>query len=358
MKKAVLWTLWAAIPIAAIAFHLGPGQKLGQNDDAASHIAAAQRAFNEENWQGALDEYAKARAALPDTAAKERDALDLAEANTKLEAGDFFDADTGPWLLHLSAAEGPAVRLPLMPAIEFSHVSKEFAHGERQLLMRMVASRLLGLKEGPRANAFQALRDISFTVEQGEALGLIGSNGAGKSTLLALASGVTSPDAGTVAVNGTVAPLLDLGAGFHPDLTGEENLRLNASLLGLTRARTEQIAPAVIEFAALGEFIFDPVRVYSSGMVMRLAFSIAVHLDPDVFVIDEIIAVGDAAFQEKCRLKMLEFRQRRKTLLVASHSPALITAMCDRALWLEKGAIVRAGPAAEVMAAYSNQQGF
>ena len=242
-----------------------------------------------------------------------------------------------------------------MAALEFSHVSKEFAHGGRQLLGRLVGSQLLGLRNPRQANAFQALRDISFTVEPGESVGLVGSNGAGKSTLLALASGVTPPDGGRISVEGTVVPLLDLGAGFHPDLTGEENLRLNASLLGLDRRRTEQIAPAVTEFSELGEFISDPVRVYSSGMVMRLAFSIAVHLDPDVFVIDEIIGVGDAAFQEKCRRKMLEFRERRKTLLVASHSPALITALCDRAIWLEKGSIVRSGAADEVMAAYTKR---
>jgi lipopolysaccharide transport system ATP-binding protein len=239
-----------------------------------------------------------------------------------------------------------------MPAIEFSHASKEFAHGGRQLLARLVAEQLFGLRHERRANTFQALHDISFTVEQGEAVGIIGSNGAGKSTLLALASGVTEPDSGTVRVEGTLAPLLDLGAGFHPDLSGEENLRLNASLLGLNREQVERIAPAVADFAGLGDFLRDPVRVYSSGMLMRLAFSIAVHLDPAVFIIDEIIGVGDAAFQEKCRLKMLEFRQRRKTLLVASHSPALILSLCDKAIWLEKGVIRRFGTAEEVMTDY------
>ena len=239
-----------------------------------------------------------------------------------------------------------------MAAIEFNNVSKVFAHGNRQLLGRLVARQLLGRHETRGGNNFQALRDVNFKVEEGESLGIVGANGAGKSTLLALASGVTEPDSGQVTVRGSVAPLLDLGAGFHPDLTGEENLRLNASLLGVTRARTEEFAERVVAFADLGEFIRDPVRVYSSGMTMRLAFSVAIHLDPDVFVIDEIIGVGDAAFQEKCRAKMLEFRKRKKTLLLASHSASLITAMCDRAIWLEKGAIRMTGPADEVMSAY------
>jgi lipopolysaccharide transport system ATP-binding protein len=243
-----------------------------------------------------------------------------------------------------------------MPAIEFSNVSKVFAHGSRQLLARLVARQLLGRHEGTGGNNFQALREVSFTVEPGESIAIIGGNGAGKSTLLALASGVTEPDAGVVTVSGTVAPLLDLGAGFHPDLTGLENLRLNASLLGVTRKRTEEFAARVVEFADLGEFIHDPVRVYSSGMTMRLAFAVAIHVDPEIFIIDEIIGVGDAAFQEKCRAKMLEFRAQKKTLLMASHSADLVAAMCDRAIWLEKGAVRMIGAASDVMAAYTAAQ--
>lgn len=238
-------------------------------------------------------------------------------------------------------------------AIEFINVSKVFAHGSRQLLGRVVAEQLLGLRKHQSDKDFQALRDVSFAVEQGKSLGLIGANGAGKSTLLALASGVTEPDGGEVRVNGAVAPLLDLGAGFHPDLSGEENLRLNASLLGISRTRTEEFASRVVEFADIGEFIRDPVRVYSSGMMMRLAFSVAVHLDPDVFVIDEIIGVGDTAFQEKCRAKMVEFRKRKKTLLLASHSAVLLESLCDHAIWLDKGQIQKAGTVPEVMAAYA-----
>ena len=243
-----------------------------------------------------------------------------------------------------------------MPAIEFSNVSKVFAHGSRQLLARLVARQLLGQHEGTGGNNFQALREVSFTVEPGESVAIIGGNGAGKSTLLALASGVTEPDAGAVKVNGTVAPLLDLGAGFRPDLTGLENLRLNASLLGVTRKRTEEFAARVVEFADLGEFIRDPVRVYSSGMTMRLAFAVAIHVDPEIFIIDEIIGVGDAAFQEKCRAKMLEFRTQKKTLLMASHSADLVAAMCGRAIWLEKGVMRMIGGASDVMAAYSTAQ--
>jgi ABC-type polysaccharide/polyol phosphate transport system ATPase subunit len=239
-----------------------------------------------------------------------------------------------------------------MPAIEFIGVSKVFTHGKGQLLARMVARQLLGQRAAQDNHDFRALRDVSFAVEQGESLGVIGSNGAGKSTLLALASGVTEPDTGTVIVRGAVAPLLDLGAGFHPDLTGEENLRLNASLLGVTRARTEAFAEQVVAFADIGEFIRDPVRVYSSGMTMRLAFSVAVQLDPDVFVVDEIFGVGDEAFQTKCRARMLELRARKKTLILASHSTSLIETMCDHAIWLEKGSVVKIGSVAEVLAAY------
>jgi ABC-type polysaccharide/polyol phosphate transport system ATPase subunit len=242
-----------------------------------------------------------------------------------------------------------------MPAVEFIGVSKLFTHGKGQLLARMVARQLLGQKAERDSHDFQALRDVSFVIEHGESLGVIGSNGAGKSTLLALASGVTEPDSGVVNVQGTVAPLLDLGAGFHPDLTGEENLRLNASLLGVTRARTEAFAEEVIAFADIGEFIRDPVRVYSSGMTMRLAFAVAVHLDPDVFAVDEIIGVGDTAFQEKCRRKMFDLRARKKTLLLASHSTDLIEAMCDHAIWLDKGSVVKVGSVAEVLSAYRNR---
>jgi ABC-type polysaccharide/polyol phosphate transport system ATPase subunit len=241
-----------------------------------------------------------------------------------------------------------------MSAIEFRHVTKYFRHGKPELLGALVFRQLLGSNPNKTANSFPALRDINFTVREGEVVGLVGSNGAGKSTLLALASGVTEPDEGQVNVAGTSVPLLDLGAGFHPDLTGEENLRLNASLLGVSRARTEEFAARVIEFADIGEFIRDPLRVYSAGMTMRLAFSVAVHLDPDVFLIDEIIGVGDAAFQDKCKAKVLEFRNRGKTILMASHSAAFLLEQCDYGLWLDHGAQRAFGDIRDVVEEYQN----
>ncbi len=237
-----------------------------------------------------------------------------------------------------------------MALIEFEHVTKAFAHtGGAKLLRAHLADRL----RRKDRSVFFALKDVSFRVERGQSLAIIGGNGAGKSTLLSLVTGLCRPTEGSIAVNGRLAALLELGSGFHPDLTGRENVYLNASLLGLTRSRTEQCFKAIVEFSGVGEFMDDPVRTYSSGMQMRLAFSVAVHVDPDILIVDEVLAVGDAAFQAKCFERIQDFKRAGKTLLFVSHAPSLVKQLCDRALWLDHGELILLGTPAEVLEAYS-----
>jgi ABC-type polysaccharide/polyol phosphate transport system ATPase subunit len=238
------------------------------------------------------------------------------------------------------------------PAVQFENVSKAFVHGSgRHLFARLALQQLLG-RWRMLKDPFYALTDVSFQVAEGEALGIVGGNGAGKSTLLALAAGVTPADAGRVKVRGRISSVLDLGAGFHADLTGEENLVLNASLLGLSRQEVDRLKDTVIEFSGIREFIGEPLRTFSSGMMMRLAFAVAVHLNPDVLIIDEVIAVGDDSFQAKCLDHMRKLRSQGKTILLASHSASTIHAMCDRAIWLDHGKLMRSGRVGEVLEAY------
>jgi ABC-type polysaccharide/polyol phosphate transport system ATPase subunit len=197
--------------------------------------------------------------------------------------------------------------------------------------------------------------DIDFRLELGESLALVGSNGAGKSTLLSLIAGLAEPDSGRVRVNGRIGALLQLGSGFHPDLTGTENVRLNAALLGLGRKRTIALFDEIVEFSGIREFIDEPLRTYSSGMTMRLAFSVAVHLDPDILIIDEVLAVGDAAFQGKCMGKLDEHKRSGKTLLFVTHAVGSVQQLCDRAIWLDHGQLMADGPAGEVVNAYEGR---
>lgn len=236
-----------------------------------------------------------------------------------------------------------------MDAIAFASVTKTFPMNTQRMLARRHVARLL--QRGGRQR-FVALRNVSFRISPGQTVGVVGANGAGKSTLLSLVAGLCPPDQGTVTVNGRVAPLLQLGAGFHPDLTGSENLRMNAALLGLSAKKTAEAAGRIVEFAGIGSFIDEPLRTYSSGMTMRLAFSIAIHVDPDILIIDEVLAVGDQAFQSKCMDKILEFKRQGKTLLFVSHSTGAVQHLCERALWLDRGELVMDGKAAEVAAAY------
>jgi ABC-type polysaccharide/polyol phosphate transport system ATPase subunit len=239
-----------------------------------------------------------------------------------------------------------------MPLIELQHVSKSFSRASGRKLLRSYFGLLFSRSS---KELFYALKDVSFTVEHGESVAIVGPNGAGKSTLLALVAGLSAPDEGRINVSGRVAALLELGIGFHPDLTGTENIRLNAALMGLTRSRTEEVCAEIIDFADIGDFIHEPLRTYSSGMTLRLAFAVAVHCDPDILLIDEVLIVGDQNFQEKCLAKIKALRSQGKTLLCVSHATAMVAALCDRAIWLEHGRVMMTGDASEVLAAYTGR---
>jgi ABC-type polysaccharide/polyol phosphate transport system ATPase subunit len=237
-----------------------------------------------------------------------------------------------------------------MSVVAFEGVSKHFHRHGGQMLIRDRLRHLL--RPEPRERFF-ALRDVSFAVGRGESLAIMGQNGAGKSTLLNLATQLCSPSAGTVRIDGRVAALLELGAGFHGDLTGTENVRINAALLGLTRKQVNQRFDSIVEFSGVGDFIDEPLRTFSSGMRMRLAFSVAVNVDPDILIIDEILGVGDQEFFGRCFEKIMEFRRAGKTLLCVSHSLPSLQILCDSALWLDHGRIMRTGPVQQVLQAYA-----
>ncbi|WP_312939699.1 ABC transporter ATP-binding protein [Oscillibacter sp.] len=200
---------------------------------------------------------------------------------------------------------------------------------------------------------FWALKDVSFTVKKGEVFGIIGNNGAGKSTMLKVISGILKPTGGQVACQGNVVPMLELGSGFDIDLTGRENIYLNGAILGNSKEFLDQKYPEILEFSELGKFIDVPIRNYSSGMLMRLAFSIATVVEPEILIVDEILAVGDAAFQEKSRQRMRELMSGGTTVLFVSHSLEQIRQMCDRVLWLEHGEMRMLGATQAVCDAYS-----
>lgn len=204
----------------------------------------------------------------------------------------------------------------------------------------------------PSAKVLWALRDVSFEVEQGEVLGVIGRNGAGKSTLLKVLSRVTAPTAGLVRVRGRIASLLEVGTGFHPDLTGRENIFLNGAILGMTRHEVRRNLDEIIAFAEVERFIDTPVKRYSSGMYVRLAFAVAAHLDPEIMIVDEVLAVGDAKFQDKCMGKMSTVAKSGRTVLFVSHNMHSIRSLCSRAILLQSGQVVRTGPAADVISQY------
>lgn len=236
-----------------------------------------------------------------------------------------------------------------MSLIDFRGVSKSFARHAGRMLVR---DRLKHWLMESQRERFFALKNVSFTVDEGEGLAVVGANGAGKSTLLGLVAGLAQPDEGTVRVSGRIAALLELGSGFHPDLTGAENVRVNAALIGLSRRRTSELFDEIVEFSGIGEFIEKPLRTYSSGMMMRLAFSVAINMDPEILLVDEVLAVGDAAFQEKCFERLRQFRQAGKTLLCVSHSAGMVRQMCNRGIWLDHGELMMAGTIGDVIEAY------
>ena len=224
-------------------------------------------------------------------------------------------------------------------AIELSHVSKvykrysgrQFATLKSALLQRSI------LRELRPSETFAALTDVSFSVPKGSTYGVIGRNGSGKSTALKLVAGITKPTSGSVHVDGRVSALIELGAGFHPEISGRENVFINGIMLGLTKREIQARFDEIVDFAELREFIDAPVKTYSSGMYMRLGFAVAIHVDPDVLLVDEILAVGDEGFTHKCLDKFAEFRRRGKTILLVTHSLNLVERFCDQAVWLDGG---------------------
>ena len=237
-------------------------------------------------------------------------------------------------------------------AIVVEHVSKNFRlYRERN---RYIKSAVLRGRRA-RYEEFWALDDVSFEVDHGATVGLIGSNGSGKSTMLKCLTGIYRPDNGKIALDGSVAALLELGAGFHPELSGRENIFLNAAILGMSKKEAERQFDSIVDFAGLDRFIDTPVKNYSSGMTVRLGFSIASHVDPDILLIDEVLSVGDQAFQRKSNDRIEQFRRDGKTIVVVSHSLSSIQQLCKEVIWLEKGTIRQRGAAADVIANYTGE---
>jgi len=233
-------------------------------------------------------------------------------------------------------------------AIVAERVTKTYRlRRERRRTLKEVA-----LRQYAATEEVEALRDVSFRVAAGEAFGVIGQNGSGKSTLLKLIAGTAKPTSGSLTVAGRISALLEIGAGFHPDFSGRENAYLNGSLLGLSRREVERVMPEVERFADIGRFFDGPVKTYSSGMYMRLGFAVAVHLDPDVLLVDEVLAVGDEYFQHKCFAKIAEFRKARKTIVLVSHDLGAVARLCERAIWLDAGAVAASGTVRDVVNAY------
>ncbi|HKU31746.1 MULTISPECIES: ABC transporter ATP-binding protein [Arthrobacter] len=227
-------------------------------------------------------------------------------------------------------------------AITCRNLRKKFVLRHTRSMKEAIVWLLTGRK-GDLSKKFDALKDVSLDVEQGETVALLGLNGSGKSTLLKLISGVLQPDEGTVHTRGRVAGLIEVGAGFHHDLSGRDNVYLNGAILGMSQKQIDAMFDSIVEFAEIGEFIDTEVKFYSSGMYLKLAFSIAVHTDPEVFLIDEILAVGDEPFQRKCIVKINELAAAGKTLFVVSHDLDLVASVCKRGVLLEHGQIIMDG---------------
>ena len=243
------------------------------------------------------------------------------------------------------------------PVIRFHHVTKQYfvdspvSGGFKNLVLHLPSQ--IRAMRGRRP--FRALDDVSLEVKRGECLSVIGPNGAGKSTMLGLIAGVLKPSSGTVETQGRICPLLELGAGFHSELNGRENIVRNGILLGLTRREVSERVEEIIAFSELGAFIDAPLRTYSTGMVSRLGFSVAVHLNPSVLVVDEALAVGDEAFQQKCLHRMQQFRSRGTTMVFVSHAMHSVAQVSDRVAWLERGRIVELGDPAHVINNYRSR---
>lgn len=233
------------------------------------------------------------------------------------------------------------------PRIEIAEVTKEFTLRHRRSLKELAVAAVRRQDLG--INTFKALDDVTFDVHEGETVALLGFNGSGKSTLLKLISGVLRPDGGRVRTRGRVAGLIEVGAGFHPDLTGQENVFLNGAILGMTRKQIEDAYDSIVDFSEIPDFMETEVKFYSSGMFLRLAFAVAVHSDPEVFLIDEILAVGDEPFQRKCLDEIRGLSDQGKTLVIVSHDLDMVSDLCERGVLLEKGVKVADGPSKDVV---------
>ncbi|MDX2008653.1 MAG: ABC transporter ATP-binding protein [Myxococcaceae bacterium] len=242
-------------------------------------------------------------------------------------------------------------------AIVIDRVTKHFQKRSRRSESTTLKSELVRILRGQRkvvepATHIEALKGVDLRVPKGSTMGIVGRNGSGKSTLLKLVTGIYAPTSGSITVNGRISALLELGAGFHPDFTGRENIMINGIILGMSRAEVKSRVDEIIAFAELGDFIDEPVRTYSSGMFMRLAFAVATHVDPEILIIDEILSVGDEHFGRKSSAKMNEFRQSGKTILFVTHSLSMIETWCDSAVWIDGGRTRMVGDPRQVVAAY------
>ncbi len=231
-------------------------------------------------------------------------------------------------------------------AIVVDGVTKRFKIANHKTVRKLTAN-LVQRKE--LSHDLLALKDVSFTLEQGESIGLMGLNGSGKSTLLKLISGVMAPDDGQVLTRGRVAGLIEVGAGFHPELSGRENVYLNAAILGMSEEETDAKFDSIVEFSEMGKFLNNEVRHYSSGMFMRLAFAVAIHTECDIFLMDEMLSVGDQPFKRKCMRKIMELKESGKTMVYVSHNPRQVLRVCNRGIVLEKGELVFEGPAEDAV---------
>jgi len=242
-----------------------------------------------------------------------------------------------------------------MNAIEVAHVSKIYRRYAQRRQFATLKSALLSrslISDLKPDQTFSALKDVSFTVTGGRTFGIIGSNGSGKSTMLKLVAGITKPTSGSVKVHGRVSALIELGAGFHPEISGRENVFINGIMLGLSKREVARRFDEIVEFAELQDFIDAPVKTYSSGMYMRLGFAVAIHVNPDVLLVDEVLAVGDEGFTHKCLDKFSEFRRRGKTILLVTHALNLVERFCDEAIWLDAGVARAQGDPKRVVGAY------
>jgi lipopolysaccharide transport system ATP-binding protein len=238
-------------------------------------------------------------------------------------------------------------------AISVSHVSKRYTIGaQKDGSLRGTLAGMLGSKQTKNQEEFWALNDVSFDIKKGEVIGIIGKNGAGKSTLLKILSQITKPTSGRIEISGRVASLLEVGTGFHPELTGRENIYLNGTILGMSRQEVKDKFEEIVEFSGVQKFIDTPVKHYSSGMYVRLAFAVAAHLEPEILIIDEVLAVGDAEFQKKCLGKMKEVAGHGRTVIFVSHNLSAVASLCSRGIVLDKGHMIFQGTAKESIAEY------